>query len=702
MNKKLILGSIPSVMFLLSMFVSSSFAWFTDFAVNSGNRVQSGNLSVGFSASEVLNHDQSNLGGVIQDLKVDNDPIFNLGNAAQPGDSQEKYFRIRNEGNIAINYQVDFVVRTDSRLAEVILFEIQPLGGTSQMVLGTAIDNGVYISLRDTTLGSGGLIRSSEEVPQEYEIWRVKMFYNPEANNDYNDSSLTFEVDIKLTAWQFNYPNSQGGSFESSNIGSTSETTSSSLNNSSSSTISSSSFDDSLIEEISVPEQVTLSFADWGNQDFNQRMIDLFEVKYPHITVDLRQDIVGSGDFFAGNLVTAAQAGLLPDVFAIDNIPTLINAGLTMDIAEFWDEDPDADLVYDNISFAGVYNGKRYAMPSHQFLRGILINLDIFENANLQTVAGQYRIDNDGYPVKDWTFTEFVNIAKAIKNFDLVNTENLVVGMDTWYGSPDFQQVWPTMDNTATQYDTWDGTQFNYTSSSWISAMQAKLELHQLTDGTTSRFTAEDAEENDVLNKFLIQNGYAAMDIEGSWQFWVIKDAIDNRDFDLGFWPYPQGSAGLFPPTILDFQAVSSQTEHPEEAYLLAKWMTFGRDGWDARLSLMEEDREEAIANGLTPDFLDRFPIADYPNIWTRVRDLVDGIEGIDAIFDRIEYSKPDLDKWLPGYRDFWAWVYDPNNPYSWHNLVAQGTTAVPTFAAAWQNYINQLVNSQISIILNN
>ena len=48
-----------------------------------------------------------------------------------------------------------------------------------------------------------------------------------------------------------------------------------------------------------------------------------------------------------------------------------------------------------------------------------MINLDIFEEANLTTVEGQYRIDNDGYPVKDWTFEEFVNIAAAIKDFDL-------------------------------------------------------------------------------------------------------------------------------------------------------------------------------------------------------------------------------------------------------------------------------------------
>ena len=446
---------------------------------------------------------------------------------------------------------------------------------------------------------------------------------------------------------------------------------------------------------------VTLSYADWGDQVFNQQMIDAFEAQYPHITVELRQDITGSGAEFTGNLITAAQAGLLPDVFATDNVPTIINAGLTLDVADLWDNDADAELVYDNIALAGVYNGKRYAIPSFQFLKGILINLNIFERANLNTVEGQYRIDNNGYPVKDWTFEEMINIADAIKNFDLVNTENLVVGLDTWYGSPDFQQVWPTMEDPDTQYDTWDGKQFHYNSETWIDAMEAKVDLHQLTDGTTTRFTDEDlnAEENDELRTYMIQTGYAAMDIEGSWQFWVIKDAIDNRDFELGFWPYPQGSAGFYPPTILDFQAISSQTAHPEEAYLLAKWMTFGRDGWNARLDLLEEQRQEALDDGLTPTFLDRFPVADYPGVWDRVEGLVDGIEGIDYIFDNIQKSKPDLDKWLPGYKDFWAWVYDPLNAYNWDNLVTAGSTAVPTYAEQWENQINSLVSAQLATL---
>lgn len=445
--------------------------------------------------------------------------------------------------------------------------------------------------------------------------------------------------------------------------------------------------------------RIQLSYADWGSAADNQKLIDAFMEEYDHIDVELRTDIAGSGAEFTGNLQLAASVDMLPDVFATDNVPTTVALGLSRDVSEFWDADEDAALVYEHIANTAVYNGKRFAIPSFQFLKGILINLDIFESANLTTVPGQYRIDEDGYPVKDWTFDEFVNISKAIKSPSFTNPESTVVGLDTWYGSPDFQQVWPTMNNASVMYDTFDGTQFNYTSADWIAAMQEKVALHQLTDGTTTRFTDGDLEAYPHLSGYLIQTGYAAMDIEGSWQFWVIKEAKDEGLFDLGFWPYPQGTEGLFPPVILDYQAVSYQTAYPEEAYLLAKWMTYGRQGWHARLDILEANRAQQITNGESPSYLDRFPIADYPEIWERVDEMVDGIEGIDYIFDNIDKAKPDLDKWLPGYKDFWAWVNDleNNTAYSWDALVTQGPAAVPSFAAQWNTKANELYNTALA-----
>lgn len=452
---------------------------------------------------------------------------------------------------------------------------------------------------------------------------------------------------------------------------------------------------------------IELSYADWGDQEFNQKMIDAFEEKYPHIKVTLRTDIAGSGEAFTSNLINAAQAGLLPDVFATDNVPTVVHSQLTLDVSEYWDKDEDAKLVYPNIAKTAVYNNKRFAIPSFQFFKGIAINLDIFERASLVTVEGKYRIDENGYPVKDWTYMEFVEIAKAIKNRDLDNPSAFVLGVEPWYGTMDFQQVWPTLDDADVQYDTWDGTKFNYTSDSWIRAMTEKVKMHKLNDGTIDDIKPEEIFDEDgnvipgreYLNTWKLQTGYTAMGIHGTWNLTtLINIPKENNDTKMGFWPYPSGPAGSFPPVILDYQCVSSQTPYPEEAYLLAKWMTYGRDGWNARMDIYEENYQASIDKGELPALIDRFPVADYDDVWDRIMPYVEDVEGLPEIVSNLENSKPDLDKWLPGYKDFWAWVNDTeNNAYSWEKLLAEGHNSVAAFASVWNEKINEIVSAEIA-----
>jgi len=132
---------------------------------------------------------------------------------------------------------------------------------------------------------------------------------------------------------------------------------------------------------------------------------------------------------------------------------------------------------------------------------------------------------------------------------------------------------------------------------------------------------------------------------------------------------------------------------------MLAKWMSFGKAGFSARLDILEARNDLAVANGDMPTYLDRFPIADYPDVWTRVDSFVDGIEGIDYILDNIGNAKPDLDKWLPGYKDFWAWAFDPENPYNFDALVEAGAASVPTWATEWENKINEIVQTALSTL---
>lgn len=450
------------------------------------------------------------------------------------------------------------------------------------------------------------------------------------------------------------------------------------------------------------PKKIQLTYADWGDEEFNQKMIDAFMAENENIEVNI-VDIGGSGAEFTGNLIDSAQLNILPDVFAIDNVPTIVSAGLALDVQQYWDQDDDAKLVYEAIAETAVYNGKRFAIPSYQFLKGILINLTIFEKLNLQTVAGKYRIDSDGYPVKDWTVTEMVELAKVVTNPTINNKETYRSGLGLWFGSADFQQVWPMLNDESLRYDTWDGENFNFENPLWIDAMKAKVDIMDVVKYPHVTTYPTDEETQTFLGElgWTIANGYQVMAIDGSWNLGAINIA-EEAGQKLGFWPYPGGTAGQFPPTILDYQIVSSQTRYPEEAYQLAKWMTYGKAGWLKRLDLLEDRRADEIKEGESITHLDRFPIANYPDVWDRVDQFLHDEEGnelivgINSILANIDNSRPDLDKWLAGYKDFWGWVSEEDNPYNWANLLAAGPDAVPTYAKEWNDRANELVHDAI------
>ena len=417
-------------------------------------------------------------------------------------------------------------------------------------------------------------------------------------------------------------------------------------------------------------ENIVLSYADWGDSELNQALIDSFMEKYPNITVELRQDITGAGAEFTGNLINAQAAGILPDVFAIDNVPTGINNGMLYDVSDFWDADPDTDLVYPNIANTGIYNGQRLAIPSFQFIKGIYLNITLFDTYNIPL------------PDKDWTYDEFIQIAKDIRT---AGKSDFVYGIDPWYGDLDFEATFPTQDNVDVGYQTWDGTKFNFNTDMWIDAYQAKLDLQA--QNVVAAYTPE---EMAAIGEYTWPwyEGLIGMKIDGSWNLWMVDGMYEDNGIEVGFWPYPGGSAGQFPPTILDYQCVSSQTEHPEEAYLLAKWMTFGKEGWLTRLDLMESRGDL---------YLDRFPIADYPEVWTAAEDYVDYIEGLRENVELFEFAKPDVDKWLPGYKAFWEWASNEENDY--FTRIANGEVTPAVFAAEWETKINQLVQDAISQI---
>ena len=404
-------------------------------------------------------------------------------------------------------------------------------------------------------------------------------------------------------------------------------------------------------------KKTTLTYASWGDATLEQAMIDAFMEKYPHIKVLRDTTITGTGNVFTENLIKASQAGTLPDVFVTDNVPNVIAAGIARDVSTYWNKDPDAQLVYEKISQTGVYNGKRLAVPSYQFVKGMLVNLTLLRQLT-------------GDPGVNWSYEEFKDIVANFANTQL--NGKTIYGINGFapnggVGTLGFEQIMPPQDDASLDYE----------NPLWIKYRKetdlffANRWVEQLTE-------EEKQEEFGNPSAYPFGEGRVLFGIEGSWQAVTVMKDFASRNIDVQFYPFPGGTLGQKMPIILDYMCVSSKTKFPEEAYELVKWMSFGREGWNARLRIMKELNQTVTM----------YPVADYPEVWNQIKDDLEETPyyGMQAILELIDEGVPDCDKWLPGYGAFWGWVYENAETQGFWDMEAE------QLASIWSAEINRQV----------
>lgn len=417
-----------------------------------------------------------------------------------------------------------------------------------------------------------------------------------------------------------------------------------------------------------VTGKVTLSYASWGDVNLDALLIEEFERTHENVKIFRDTSIAGTGNAFTANLVAASLAGTCPDVFITDSVPAMIENGLVRDVAEFWNNDDDAKLVYGNIANTAVYNGKRLAIPSFQYIKGMLVNKTLLEDIGAEI------------PGYDWTFTEFKEYCEEYSGTTRANG-HIVQGVNGFApnggeATLGFEQVMPGQDSDTIFYDAWNGESFDYTNELWI---KYRNETKYFFDnGLIEQMSAEEKEE--IYGKsdaYVFEEGDVMFGIEGSWNATTVVNNFYNNGIEVDFYPFPAGTKQQIP-VILDYICVSSQTAHPALAYEFAKFMSYGRDGMAARLSATEELHQ--TING--------FPVANYPEIWERINENIDETRypGLKANIELLPNGIPDCDKWMPGYGSFWGWVAE--------NAETQDFYSLPTdqLAAVWGTELNKQI----------
>lgn len=346
------------------------------------------------------------------------------------------------------------------------------------------------------------------------------------------------------------------------------------------------------------PEIVTITYAGWnlGNiEDYNleRRMIDAFMDQYPNIKVDIveRPKVADPANpdveldmNWDEMLAAMAATGDLPDLYMYATVPTAVINGWAHDMTEVMQNDPELAKVPQDIATGAVYNGKYFGIPQSNFYFGYFINRTLFERANLE--APEFGV----------TWDELLEAAQ-----DVATTPDDGTGIVGFSGVDRIFEWMPAQYDGSLGWYTYNEEGFHLDSPAFASAMELMRGFYDKNMGQYAEYVFETSSVSKKTKWYAegsgtqFQKGRHAIMWDATWSWgWMLPNLIDEEQglyqMDLDFIGTPVIVDGVQRiPVVLDYLVAGQGTEHPEEAYLLAKWLGFGKDGYLKRLEIAQE-----------------------------------------------------------------------------------------------------------------
>ncbi len=287
---------------------------------------------------------------------------------------------------------------------------------------------------------------------------------------------------------------------------------------------------------------VTLKFAYWGDQEYHEAIVgalEAFQEEYPRIKVD-PQYVTGMA--FSDAILTMIAGGVAPDVMdmSVDLYPLLVENESLLDLGAYIDRDPELDRTTWLPGVLEMFSeGDRvYALPRSPNMQLLWYNGNAFDEAGIAR------------PGSGMTWDEYVDAGQRLT---LRRGEDVV----RWGASP---YSW-----TSAVYEN-GGEVIGEEGLALGSA--AALEALQWTAGhALERQFAPTPSMNVSATRFM--DGHFAMSVQGSWR---LAAHLNIEAFEWGATGLPSGKRSAAEGSI-DMGVVSASTQHPEEAWLLLKYL---------------------------------------------------------------------------------------------------------------------------------
>ncbi|MDT8336731.1 MAG: extracellular solute-binding protein [Candidatus Izemoplasmatales bacterium] len=431
---------------------------------------------------------------------------------------------------------------------------------------------------------------------------------------------------------------------------------------------------DDTFTTIEQPDPVTITYAAWNlgavdSVNLERLMLEEFEEEYPWITVEIIErpkvtDPSGTSEIdqnWNEFLGARAARGTLPDVYFTDSVETTIMNNWSRDMSDIAYDDPEFMNVPEDLREASNFGGNLMALPYAVYYFGYFINTSLFEE------------QNGDIPLFEDTFDTFLDKVSDIANQNVTNGTGIagVVGIDRmleWY---------PAQLNPSLGWYTYDGSVLNLDSQEFEDTLSLYTTLMQDKSLIYDALTPEEQ-----MAAFGTPNTWESNQLAAFFNYTPIIGSMTDLGFDVDFIGTPGTTNAHQIPVILDLICVSSTTTNPEAAYLLAKWMSFGSDGYLKRIEL------STTVEGIEP--LNMTPLQ--PN-----EDLLDAFFEIYPTF--VEFRKVvahvnfviEPNKYVPGYiKARWTANFDAERTVGdIFDLVRSGQLNYADVKESWNNIAN-------------
>lgn len=372
-------------------------------------------------------------------------------------------------------------------------------------------------------------------------------------------------------------------------------------------------------------DNITLTFAQWGLQEKGEpevmelRMAKFME-DYPNIKVEA---VTIDQSTWDDTLYSYAAAGTLPDVFGVFSVTNAVMSEWALEVSEYFDNDPDTDLLYPAVEEMNKINGKRYSMPWAMFPHIVMVNKTLFDKYNVTL------------PSYDWTWEEFTEIVEKI-----AHPEEFYFGTS----NPLYADLFPAMFNGGQGKFGWDGTSYHF-DQVWVDAMNLR---YRWQDSQVLEWASEEDKEKFLGDPQAWPPGYGrvACHLDWPWSIANFEDVVTPQTgCEFLYYPIPKGPTGQ-QLAIVDNTIISASTEYPREAWELQKYMTWGPE---AAMQLAP-GYQKADAK------VSRLPVITYQEAWDSINEYTDR-EDLKEIYSHLTDVVPSNWQTAPGWAEFDAWM---------------------------------------------